>query len=265
MKILTSVLAAAFAVTAAAQETVVDYRFDEVKRKVTLRSAKQSATVARGQKARSGDLVQTGWFSYALIAAEAYQAKFEIFSATDVTLAGTEPGVILSVERGRLHAIFDKITGNEPRLVKTPGALLAVRGTQYTIDVDATGQTILDVFEGAVEVRSALRPQPFLVRAGQESIYGRARAPLVQPIPDERRRRGPGPHELWREGGERGRHDGEPRHGEPGSRPEGEGRRPSDGRPRDGDSGHHPPPGMMPPTPPRGTPQPTPTPPGRRP
>src|SRR6476646_8571409 len=138
--------------TAIAQEPSVDYRFDEVKRNVTVTTAKQERRVDKGQHAQSGDKVTTGWFSYALIAAEKYRAKFEIYSSTDVQLAEGTPGVILSLERGRLHAIFDKITGTEPRVVKTPGALLAVRGTQYSVEVAANGGTTLDVFEGTVEV-----------------------------------------------------------------------------------------------------------------
>lgn len=170
----------------AAQEAPVDYRFDEVKRKVTVTTAKQERRVDKGQHAQGGDKVQTGWFSYALIASERHRAKFEIFSSTDVQLADGTPGVILSVERGTLHAIFDKITGTEPRVVKTPGALLAVRGTQYTVVVAQDGNTTLDVFEGSVEIRSPLRPEPFLIHAGQESIFSRREMPRSMPMPKDR-------------------------------------------------------------------------------
>src|SRR5216110_566565 len=131
----------------------IDYRFDQVKRKVVL----NDAPIVAGHHAQSGDKVQTGWFSYALIASDHYRAKFEIFSSTNVQLAGGTPGVIFSLERGRLHAMFDKITGSEPRVVQTPGALLAVRGTQYEVSVDANGKTELKVYQGTVEIRSELR------------------------------------------------------------------------------------------------------------
>jgi hypothetical protein len=167
-----------------AAQTTIDYRFDEVRRSVVVASpSKQDVTAAKGTKARSGDKVHTGWFSYALIAAEPYRAKFEIFSSSDVELAGNAPGVLLTLNRGRLHAMFDKITGNEPRIVQTPGALLAVRGTQYTVQVDAKGETNLDVFEGIVEVRSALRAEPFLVRAGEAADFSRRQMPVVRPMP----------------------------------------------------------------------------------
>src|SRR5437016_10786958 len=155
----------------------VGYRFDDVKRTVTVKTSKQQSPAAKGSHAQSGDRVHTGWFSYALIAAEPQRAKFEIFSSTDVQLAGGTPGVILSVERGRIHAMFDKITGSEPRIVQTPGALLAVRGTQYDVDVDKDGRTNLKVYEGIVEVRSKMQTEPLLVHAGEMADFGRQQAP----------------------------------------------------------------------------------------
>jgi hypothetical protein len=236
---LLSLLTLATAMSAAAQSNVIDYRFDEVKRKVTLESQNHEVQAAVGLKAQSGDKVQTGWFSYALIATEAHKAKFEIFSSTKVALASNEPGVILSLERGKLKAIFDKITGNEPRVVKTPGALLAVRGTQYTVEVDADGNTKLDVHEGIVEIRSPLQQEPVFVHAGEFANYSRRVAPVAKPMP------------------QRGNHDPNGR-GE-GSRPpqQPRGDEPKDGRPRDMPSppshggGHGAPSGSPPPQQPR--------------
>jgi hypothetical protein len=215
--LLVSSLTLFSAITAAAQPSVIDYRFDEVKRKVTLASQKQQKPAVVGLKAQSGDTVETGWFSYALIATELHKAKFEIFSSTKVALASNEPGVLLSLERGKLHAIFDKITGNEPRVVKTPGALLAVRGTQYTVEVDNDGNTKVDVHEGIVEIRSPLRPEPFLVHAGEFANYGRQRPPQVKPSPT--------PHN-------KPSNDGKPHGGEGNGTPR---------RPSGGNDGGHPP------------------------
>jgi hypothetical protein len=210
-----------FVTLAASAQQPVDYRFDEIKRKVLL----QGAQAAKGQQARGGDKVETGWFSYARIASDRHRAMFEIFSATDVTLSTDTPGVILSLERGRIRAAFDKITGSEPRVVKTPGALLAVRGTEFEVRVDGSGNTTVDVWEGVVEVRSPLMPDPQLVRAGQESHFGPRRPPQTAPMPDHRRR----------EGGMDGGHEG------------GRGGRPEGGAPDPHPGGHHPPGGSQPP------------------
>jgi hypothetical protein len=170
----------------------LEYRFDQVKRSVMLRSGGQETAAAAGAAARGGDQVETGWFSSAVIASETQRAKFEIFSSTEVTLAEDTPGVILSLERGRIRAVFDKIIGSEPRLVKTPGALLAVRGTQFDVRVDGQGRTTVDVFEGLVEVRSPHRPEPLLVNPGEEARITRDRPPTSGPMPEHRRREAPG-------------------------------------------------------------------------
>lgn len=181
---------------AAQQPAAVDYRFEQVKRNVQLTEvAKKAHAVEKGQHAQSGDKVSTGWFSYALIASDRHKAKFEIFSSTEVDLASGTPGVILSLERGRLRAMFDKITGNEPRVVETPGALLAVRGTKYDVEVDAAGKTTLDVWEGIVELRSTELKQPLLVHAGEESSFGRRELPTARPMPDDRKKNAPNPHD----------------------------------------------------------------------
>ena len=64
------------AVTALGQP--IDYRFDQVKRTVTLNTGTQELNIAAGSHAQSGAKVTTGWFSYALIATEQYRADTAI-------------------------------------------------------------------------------------------------------------------------------------------------------------------------------------------
>jgi hypothetical protein len=243
MKTLLASLAMLTAAAATTPQAPVGYRFDDVKRTVVLKTANQESPAAKGLHAQNGDHVHTGFFSYALIAAEQHRAKFEIFSSTDVLLAGGTPGVILSLERGRIHALFDKITGSEPRIVQTPGALLAVRGTQYNVEVDGSGRATLDVFEGTVEVRSPLRPEPVLVHAGESSIFSRREPPPEHPAntPPERRQGTPD----HRDGGDPHNGQGNPgRPGDPGARGGGPqpGQPPPQPRPApppSGPGGHH--------------------------
>jgi hypothetical protein len=188
MKTLTAILLLS-AVTAVGQP--IDYRFDQVKRTVTVKTGTQELNIAAGSHAQSGAKVTTGWFSYALIATEQYRAKFEIFSSTQVQLAEGTPGVLLSVDRGKIRAMFDKITGSEPRVVKTPGAMLAVRGTQFDVEVDSAGKTTVDVFEGVVEVRSDMLREPVLVHPGEQTVFGRRDPPNVHPMPESHRRNDP--------------------------------------------------------------------------
>jgi hypothetical protein len=208
---------AAVGVISAQPAPAPGYRFDEVRRNVVLTTGTQEVHVDKGQRARGGDRVQTGFFSYALISSEQDRARFEIFASTDVKLADGTPGVILSLDRGRLRAIFDKLTGNEPRVVKTPGALLAVRGTQYDVQVDHSGQTTLDVIEGIVEVRSDLMKQPMLVHAGETSTFSVRQGPVIRPTPPERRPDSTGGHPG---DGREGPGQGHDPHGNPPGGPE---------------------------------------------
>jgi hypothetical protein len=223
--------------SAVPQTAVLDYRFEEVRHSVMLTSAHKA--VVAGEHARSGDGVETGWFAYARIASEKHHAQFEIFSSTSVTLAGGTPGVVLSLQRGRIRAAFDKLTGSEPRIVQTPGALLAVRGTKFDVEVARDGNTTVDVFEGVVEVSSPLQREPLFVRAGQESTYGHGRPPAVQPMPQDRRDNAPG----------RGGEHGAPPDGGSHHDPRG-GNGPGGGHGNDGPGGSHdapPPPSPGPP------------------
>jgi hypothetical protein len=243
------VLAAAADVPQPQAPAPIDYRFDEVNRKVTLTTADKAVKVVKGQHAQGGDKVQTGWFSYALLSSERYRAKFEIFSATDVKLAEGTPGVILSLERGRLHAMFDKITGSEPRIVQTPGALLAVRGTQYDVIVADDGKTTLEVWEGTVSIASSLRPDPVLVHAGEAANFSRREPPQARPMTQNERDGGPG--------GRGNPNGGNPNGGNRGPGQDGQGHDPHGGdhggpQPPGGKGNNGPPPPPPPPPPGRG-------------
>ena len=173
----------------------VEYRFAEVVSKVVLTHADAERRVAAGEAAEAGDEVRTGWRGRAVVEAPAHASRFEILPSTRVRLAGPEPGVLIVLERGRLKAVFDALTGSDERLVATPGALLAVRGTRYGVEVEADGAAAVTVFEGTVEVlpRDAALA-PLAVRAGEVCNFGPRTPPRAAPMP-------PGTREdAWRGG-----------------------------------------------------------------
>ena len=170
------------ALPALGQESV-EYRFESVRRKVVVATPNAETRAAAGSLAHGGDRVRTGWLGHAILGAPRYGARFELFAGSDVRLTSNTPGVLLSLEQGRIKAIFDRITGDDPRMVKTPGALLAVRGTRYGIEVARDGTATLAVFEGVVEVRSPLRPDPLLVRSGEACRFSSSMRPEAMPMP----------------------------------------------------------------------------------
>ena len=113
------------------------------------------------------------------------KARFEISSSTRARLAAGEPGVLLSLEKGRLKAFFEALTDGsaEERRVAAPGALLAVRGTRYGLEVDGDGRCLLAVFEGTVEVLPALPgTAPIKVHADELCTFGAKMAPRSAPM-----------------------------------------------------------------------------------
>jgi hypothetical protein len=212
-------LAVAGALLVQAPEAPVQYRFDEVKSKVMLRHQDAERQASAGETAPGGDQVRTGWRGRAVIAAPAHAARFEILPSTRVQLTGPEPGVLVVLENGRLKAFFDSLTGSEERLVATPGALLAVRGTRYGVEVDADGAAALTVFEGTVEVLPrASGFAPLAVRAGEVCRFGPQAPPHAAPAPRGMR------EDSWRGGmvqrdGRPGEGQGPAEPGQPGTRP----------------------------------------------
>jgi hypothetical protein len=178
---------AASALTAAVPEALT-YRFDEVKSKV-LRSSggdeKNEARVAAGDTASPGDLIRTGFWGKALVSVPERKARFELSSNTRARLAAGEPGVLLSLEKGRLKAFFEALVDGSAaeRRVAAPGALLAVRGTRYGLEVDGDGQSLLAVFEGTVEVLPTLAgATPIKVHADEICTFGVKTAPRSAPM-----------------------------------------------------------------------------------
>ncbi len=165
-------------------EAPLVYRFEAVKSKVLLTRPDGERRVEVGDEGAGGDAVRTGWRGRTTVAVPGRAARFEIFPSTRARLAGTVPGVLIELERGRLGAIFDTFLGRMERLVATPGAVLAVRGTRYGVEVNRKGEAVLAVFEGTVEVRSRIRAEHAVqVRAGQMCTFGPRRAPTTAPLP----------------------------------------------------------------------------------
>lgn len=165
------------------------YRFEEVKRSVVRwpgGEETKAVKAVQGEAAVSGDVVKTGWWSRAILSVPERNSRFEIYASTQVRLAGGEPGVLVGLERGRIKAIFDALLDGkqEERRVAVPGALLAVRGTRYGVEVDKDGRSTLVVFKGVVEIiHRAAHPGTILVKAGEWSRFGPSLQPKVGPMP----------------------------------------------------------------------------------
>lgn len=160
------------------------YHLESLASKVELIQGGVASRAVAGQLLTGGDELRTGWRGRATVSVPERAARFAISPLTHVRLGGETPGVILLLQRGALHAIFDAMTGREPRTVATPGALLAVRGTNYAVQVDPSGEATIAVFSGTVEV-IPWDPSfpPTSVEAAELCRFGPRRPPTRGPLP----------------------------------------------------------------------------------
>ena len=157
----------------------IDYEVTAVKRTLALETADGERQLRVGDHARSGDLLRTGSRSSAELAVPERSARFVIGAKTRFHLAHDRPGVLIEIERGSLRGIFGALPDGDDgeRLVTTPSAVLAVRGTDYGVEVEKDGDTSVAVFEGTVEVRdSGGLGKAVRVRAGQAVRVRRGKA-----------------------------------------------------------------------------------------
>ena len=156
----------------------ITYDVVQLEGKLFLGAEPDEKRMSIGDQAVSGDRLRTGSSSSAAIGIPSHTTVFRLQAKTTCTLAHDRPGVLLHLERGRLRALFGSHTGADPRLVTTPSAVLAVRGTEYGLKVKKNGATEIVVFSGVVEVNdlSGKNP-PIRVEAGQRSRIKTGRPP----------------------------------------------------------------------------------------
>ncbi len=154
----------------AEEPAALRYEVVAVKRSLVIESDTGERSLSVGDVAASGDTLRTGSRSSAEIEVPERAALFKVAAKTRFRLAHGQPGVLLELERGSLRAIFGPLTGGEEqeRLLTTPSAVLAVRGTDYGVEVEKDGDTSVVVFAGTVEVRDTTGiGEPVRVEAGQ--------------------------------------------------------------------------------------------------
>ena len=171
------------------------YQLTAVERKLFREVPAPEVTLTTGEPIAAGDVLRTGSRSSADILCPDAMSRFRLAAKTRATLASDAPGVLLDLEEGRVHALFDKLTdSSRQRLVVTPSAVLAVRGTEYGVEVNGKGTTMVVVFSGEVEVVDRGRVgEPVRVGPGQYTEVKRGESAQA-PIPH---RMGPG---QWEQG-----------------------------------------------------------------
>ncbi|MGD9253216.1 MAG: FecR domain-containing protein [Holophagae bacterium] len=182
MRPLVLIVVALVAVVAGASgpeaPTAIDYEVTAVKRVFLAVGDETQHQLSVGDALASGQRLRTGSRSSANLRVDEFEAEFHISAKTACRLAAGVPGVLLEVDLGSVRGAFWPLKGDRERLVVTPSAVLAVRGTEYGLSVNKKGATTVTVFRGLVELRSREHGAgPLQLRAGQASRIRKGHEP----------------------------------------------------------------------------------------
>lgn len=123
-------------------------------------------------------------------------------------------GYWLELLLGKINAKVQKRLGNAPSFrMGTPTAVITVRGTRFSVDVDKKEHTYVEVYEGLVEVTGFFHGAPVMVRPGYSTGVSPDRDP-EQPRGIEHREM----ENRWNPGGAPGGQGEDERDSRPGTR-----------------------------------------------
>ena len=152
LPILFALIGAAFAVPASATPRVANASGWVVRQKA---EASTWAKVSEGDELAKGDRVRTGADSKATITFDD-DSRIELGPKSFFLLQEAEPkAASMQLTLGSLRAWVAKVASRRFE-VRTPTAVCAVRGTEFTVDVNAHGHTNVQMFTGLMSVSDGL-------------------------------------------------------------------------------------------------------------
>jgi hypothetical protein len=144
--------------------------------------------LAVGSQVQVRQVILTGADGYAVFQVSD-GSTFEVFPNSRVTFRANPSNWkdMLDVWLGRVKVHIEKLTGGQPNhnRVRTPTAVISVRGTIFDVAVEDSDSTLVSVDEGLVAVEHALLPskEPKLVAQG-ESLRVYKDQPLAKTGPN---------------------------------------------------------------------------------
>ena len=96
-----------------------------------------------------------------------------------LTAPESSAGNFLQLLLGNIIAKVQKRLGMEPSFrMGTPTAVITVRGTRFSVEVDKKSKTYVEVYEGLVEVTALSSPsRPVMIRPGFSTQVGEQNGP----------------------------------------------------------------------------------------
>lgn len=155
----------------------LDARVEEVSGPVEVQTGGQEewAAVQEESVLGSGDSVRTGDgaslsldFTEETVTRVEPNAQVKILEAT-VASEGEKQVIVLRQDSGVTHNKVQKLPSADSRFeIRTPAAVISVRGTEFIVDVAEDGTTAVDVIEGLVHVTA--QGTTVALAAGQDTV-----------------------------------------------------------------------------------------------
>ena len=154
----------------------------EVKGKVSVTPLQgAAATAQRGMVLPAETTIETAKGSVILLLSDGSQVLVK--SKTRLVLKSPESseGRFLQMFLGEILANIKKRLGETPPFrMGTPSAVITVRGTRFSVQVDKKGRTTVQVFEGVVEVQGiSEKPRAVLVEPGYQTEVDPGKQPRM--------------------------------------------------------------------------------------
>lgn len=141
----------------------------EVKGKVSVTPPQgTSAAAQQGMVLPAETTIETAKGSIILLLADGSQVLVKSKTRLVLKSPASGEGHFLQMFLGEILANIKKRMGETPPFrLGTPSAVITVRGTRFSVQVDKKGRTTVQVFEGVVEVEGlAEKPRAVLVEPG---------------------------------------------------------------------------------------------------
>ena len=152
----------------------------QLNRVSVLDSAGYLRPLSVGDRLRLHETIVTGPDSFARFQLSD-GSTFDVYSNSKVVFRET-PGItdLLDLFIGRVKVFIEHSKGPNPKDVKTPTAVISVRGTVFDVEVqDEEGTTFVTLDDGLVDVRNLTAPGPSVLLKPGESILVEPNRPLI--------------------------------------------------------------------------------------
>ena len=152
----------------------------DLKGEVMLQSAQGAVmTPQRGQVLPAESSIETAKGSLLLSLQDGSQVLVKPYSRVILKAPEQSQGNFLQLFLGNIIAKVQKRLGNAPSFrMGTPTAVITVRGTRFSVEVTKNHKTVVEVYEGLVEVVGLAVPNhPILVKPGFYTQIENDRAP----------------------------------------------------------------------------------------